>query len=65
MRVRLGMKLRVDWVLQNVPPVPNKIVAPDTGRCVGSRMAHMMMRAHRVGAGEIGEVRKLVRAWQG
>lgn len=60
--MRVGLKLRVDWVLQNVPPVPNKIVAPDTGRCVGSRMAHMMMRAHRVGAGE---VRKLVRAWQG
>lgn len=60
--MRVELKFRVDWGLQNVSPVPNAIVAPDTGRCVGSRMAHRMMRTHRGGAGEIGEVRKLVRA---
>lgn len=63
--MRRELKLPVDWGFSRMFLQFLMRSVPDSGRCVGPRMANMMMRAYRVGAGETEEVRKFIWAWWG
>lgn len=60
-------KLQIDYGFSRIHilHLPNEIVVPDTGRCVGPGMTDTVMKVCRQGVDTIEEVRKVVRGMEG